>query len=272
MTPAEPGQERTDAVTPSSLASDRSRTGLHRRSRWSPPLVWWFALIALGAALSLLLTGCGSGIRAFSGGGFPIGKAVVIGRAVSAENPQIVYKGVRILLVATPPDGSSKSFQTTTDASGSFQINDVPTGQVGGAVQLTATPEDTSVRSQTLSFFVTNGKIRGAFIALPKTTFDVSQATSLTINPPVVTVRPGDTVRVNAQLRDINGNVLPVLPSLVYDANLGDVGGDGTFFGRVEGTGTLTALWYNSLSATASLVVDPDAPSLPPPPPRPTVP
>jgi hypothetical protein len=284
MSPASSEQERLDAVmSPNPPAAERTKgkrekgkgksntdtryptpntRSLSRRRRLS------LLLLLAVCALLVNLFGCGSGLTAFSGGGFPIGKALVVGRVVSAEDPQIVFAGVRISLSATPPGGATENFETITDANGNFQITNVPTGQVSGAARMEAIPADATIRAQSLFFSVVSGKKRGLFIALPKTSFDVTQAKSLHFVPPSYTLRPGDTVRVNAQLRDENGTVLPVLPSLIYDADLGTVGGDGTFSGVNEGTGIVSAQWYNNLSATATIKVDVNAPSLPPPPPR----
>lgn len=234
--------------------------------RIRPGLLRAVALVAVGA-LWWGLAGCGSGTRAFSGGGFPIGKSIVVGRAVSAENPTVVFAGVRIVLTALPGDGSNRRLETVTNAQGEFRLEDVPTGQTDGVVQLSAIPADPNVRAQSLSFRVTNGRKRGVFLALPRVTFDVSRARFLTFANPSVALPPGDTVRISAQVRDQNGALLPVLPSLVYDADLGTVGGDGTFFGINEGTGNITAFWYNDLSAVATVRVDSSVPSRPPPPP-----
>lgn len=266
MTPAGPEPEQTDAVT-SDLPLSVTEPARSRPFGWGALYVKISVLIALCLVLSHLW-GCGSGINSFSGGGFPIGKALVFGRAVSAENPQVVFAGVRIILHATPGNGSSERLETTTDANGNFEVGNIPTGQSGGTVQMTAVPADPNVRQQSLAFFVANGRRTGVFLSLPQMSFDISRARSLAFSTPSVTVRPGDTVRLNAQVRDADGEVLPVVPTLVYDAGLGTVGGDGTFFGVNEGTGNITALWYNNLSASTTVNVDSDAPSVPPPPPR----
>jgi hypothetical protein len=278
MTPASPEQERPDAATSPTPPSVPERTtgrkfGEGHDTRHPTPdtpvrprrrLVCASLLLALSALLTNL-SGC---TNSFSGGSFPIGKAFVVGRVVSAEDPQIVFKGVKITLLATPPGGESKRFDAITDANGNFQFDNVPTGQISGAAQLSAISDDATIRGQSLFFSLINQRKRGLFIALPKTSFDVSQAASIRIVPPTFTLPPGDTVRIDAQLRDINDNILPVLPSLIYDADLGTVGGDGTFAGMAAGTGSITAQWYGNLTAVASIRVDPNAPSLPPPAPR----
>lgn len=266
MSPARPEPEQTDAVT-SDLPTSVTKPVRLRPVGLPRLAVRISVLITLCLLLSHLL-GCGGGIRAFSGGGFPIGKSVVVGKAVASEDPLIVYKGVRIILQASPGNGTNQRFETTTDTNGNFEVDDIPTGQTSGVVQMTAIPSDPNVRQQSLTFLVTNGRKRGVFLSLPRISFDVARAKSLTFSTPSVTLPPGDTVRLDAQVRDNNSVELPVVPSLVYDAELGTIGGDGTFFGLTEGTGNVTALWYNNLSATASVTVDADAPSVPPPPPR----
>ncbi|MCS6776419.1 MAG: hypothetical protein RMJ43_00945 [Chloroherpetonaceae bacterium] len=269
------GPERNGAVMKEMAGvraqQEREDRGVGAHPEQSSPRIWLWLLRAgfllVAGALGWGLAGCGSGTRAFSGGGFPIGKSIVVGRAVSAENPTVVFAGVRIVLTALPGDGSSQRLETVTNAQGEFRLEDVPTGQTEGVVQLSAIPADPNVRAQSLSFRVTNGRKRGVFLSLPRVTFDVSRARFLTFANPSVALPPGDTVRISAQVRDQNGALLPVLPSLVYDADLGTIGGDGTFFGINEGSGNITAFWYNDLSAVATVRVDSSVPSRPPPPP-----
>jgi hypothetical protein len=283
MTPASPEQERPDAATPltppSALecagvrADDIPKSNLRYRECHTPHSKRSLprrrcASAALLLGLSALLANLSGCANSFSGGGFPIGKSFVVGRVVSAENPHVVFKGVKIILLSTPPDGQSKRYDITTDANGNFQIPDVVTGEVSGAAQLTAASDDATIRGQSLFFSLVNKKKRGLLIALPKTTLNVSQATSLQIVPPTLVLPPGDSVQVNAVLKDANGEVLPIQPSLIYDADLGTIGSDGNFAGTNAGAGSITAQWYNNLNAVASVRVDPNAPSHPPPPPR----
>src|SRR5262249_36398506 len=112
------------------------------RSRPRRRRVSAYLLLALSTLLANL-SGCANN---FSGGSFPIGKAAIVGRVVSAEDPQIVFRGVKITLLSTPPGGQSERRDAITDANGNFHFEEVPTGQVSGAAQLTAVANDTTIR------------------------------------------------------------------------------------------------------------------------------
>ncbi len=219
------------------------------------------------AVIVTSLSGCGGGPSAFTGGGFPIGRAAVIGRVVDAQNPSTNLANVRLTLFSTPAEGTTQVLRTTSDANGEFSFANVPTGAIGAPVQVAAEPTNPDYRSQSVTFQVYNGRKADMVVTLPLQSFDVNQAKSITLSPPTNILPPGSTVRYTARVYDANGQILPVTPTLILSDALGTLGTDGSFTGTTTGTSTVMAVWYNNLRATSNIIVDSNALPVPPPPP-----
>lgn len=226
--------------------------------------LWCGLLLAL--LMPVWIAGCG-GASAFTGGSFPIGRAHVFGRVADAENTDDTLANVQITLATTVAPGDTRTLQTRTDANGGFDFPNVPTGEFSAPVQVSVDPQDNQHRTQTVAFQVYNRRDASMSIALPSQAFDISRGRTLTITPSVGTLPPGSTLQYTARVYDLNGQVLPITPTLILSDALGTLGANGTFTGTTSGTSTLTAVWYNNLRATASIIVNPNANPLPPAPP-----
>jgi hypothetical protein len=276
MTPATHGNQSSnrddscfqDAALPSSSAcSARCVPGAMQEGYRGLTASWTrrSALFALGAFLSLLL-GCGTG-NSFDGGGFPIGKSRLFGRVVAAENPQKSLISVTLNVTIPNTGAGGRTLQVKTGKDGVFDLSSIDgTNQTSNA-QVTVTPDDASGRqSQQLIFPLQGGHTANLVVALPLKTFDVNQAVSISL-PSQLILPPGSTVQVLAELKNQVGQVLPVVPTLLFEGNFGTVDGEGTFTASAQGTGTITAFWYNNLHSTTQVVVSDNAQPLPPLPP-----
>lgn len=238
------------------------KTLSHLCSRRS--VVLWCGLLLLSGAA--ILSGCG-GATAFTGGGFPIGKAAVLGRVVDAQNPAINLPNVRLTLFSTPEEGGTKVLTTTSDANGEYNFPEVPTGKFSAPVQVSVEPSNPDYRTQSVTFQVYNGRNASLLVSLPRQSVDINLGKSLTVTPSTSTLPPGATVRYLVKVLDADGQRLDLTPTLLLSDALGTIATDGSFTGTMTGTATVTAIWYNNLRAIASVIVDNNAPQLPPAPP-----
>lgn len=216
-------------------------------------------------ALSLaVLNGCGA---AFSGGSVPVGRAVLTGRVVSAQDTTQAIASAAITAVATYNGTRRVTLQATSDAQGQFQFINLPTGSQNVSVQITIQAQDASLEPETLTFTLGRGR-KAALIATLAPVALVSEAASVALSPTVPqTIYPAVQVDFSARVVDDFGDVLPLAPSLLCDGNFGSITPTGTFKGIAIGSGQITAFWYSNLeSSPAPVTVSTGAGSLPPPP------
>ena len=218
------------------------------------------------SALALSLSGC-SGGNAFTGGSVPIGKAVLKGRVARSEDATLPLYNAQITLVATPQNSDAKIFHAATDHNGVFTVTDIPTDAVSGPVTVTATSADGAYKAQQISFRLTNNHSASVVFALPPATYTPAIGTTLTLSPAHLTAQPGQRVPFAAQIKDPNGVLLPLAPTLFFDDSFGVLNPDGTFSATSVGTGAIAAYWYNGLKASATVTVSATQQALPPSPP-----
>jgi hypothetical protein len=220
-----------------------------------------------GLALALLATLAGCGGNGFTGGGVPIGKSRLKGLVLSAESPRTPVPNALITVRAR--SGSNVfTIQRLTDTLGVFDIADIPTNEVTGEVEVSVTPENPALRSQQVAFLLSNGRTASLIVSLPRFSYDIAQEMTLRFSPPQATIQPGQSIRFDAQVRDRNGNELPLEPTLLFSDDFGTLNPDGTFRASSAGTGEVFAFWYNAQRAAASVIVNSPGGNPPPPPPQ----
>jgi hypothetical protein len=166
-----------------------------------------------------------------------------------------------------PVTGGVRTLQTTTAVDGSFRFINVPTGSTFTTMTVTVTPDPLQARqTQQVVFRADNGRTDNLVVSLPLGSVNVDQARSLKLND-IATLPPGDSTVIHARLFDVNGRRLSVQPTLLFAGNFGSIAVDETFAATEPGTGTITAFWYKLPNAATQIVVDPNAPQLPPAPP-----
>lgn len=277
MRPEEPagyGQQQKIDTRPDVAAGPDSRpvygmptrrTVLHPTSLLKAIAVCFTLLLLAGA-----LTGCGSGVTAFTGGGVPIGGASLTGRVVAANNVNTVVPNVAIRVNATPSGGTTRVLETVTDKDGAFVVANVLPGFSNGTVQLTAVPSGPDYKQQQVAFSITGGRTQQMLVTLPPVSFDATKAASVTLTVGSSAIPTGGSVSVAAAVRDVDNNPLGVTPTLVLDGNFARINADGSVgvpTGITSGSGTLVAYWQGLRSPAQQIHADPNAPSSPPTPP-----
>ena len=207
------------------------------------------------AALLLGGAGCGGGGLGFTGGGVPIGKAVLKGRVVAAANPSQPLANAQVTVIATPLSGARYLVTTTTDQNGFFTATDIPTDAVTGVVTADAVSVDGAYKEQRVSFLARNNHQATLIFALPPATYALDPGTKISISPAQVTLQTGQNAHFTAKLTSATGAILPFTPTLTFDDDFGSLNSDGSFTGTGVGSGTVSALWYNNLRATATVSV-----------------
>jgi hypothetical protein len=219
------------------------------------------ALVALW-----LLCGCGGGL-AFTGGSIPPGGTRLVGRVAAAENPLEPLAKALVQVTSQPVTGGVRTLTATTAVDGSFTFPSVPTGSTTTLMTVTVTPDPAQGRqSQQVVFQAVNNRTDDLVVELPLNSFNVKLAASLTLGD-ITTVPPGDTTAIHARLLDSSGKRLSAQPTLLFAGNFGSIAIDETFAASEPGTGSVTAFWYNLQSVSTQIIVDPNAPQVPPAPP-----
>jgi hypothetical protein len=268
-TASAPAARRADAPKLSEGGSrSRSDAGrLAQRKRFASG----FALLACCALLATMV-GCG-GVNAFTGGGFPIGRAALRGKVVRADSPLTTIPNATVTVAITAEGVNTQPLQFVADKDGNFAFPQVPTGRINARLDVTIDPNNADFDTQKLSFIITNGRDESLIASLSPAAFAITQSASLRIMPVSIQIRPQNTVQITAQVLDAQGNALPVSPSLLLDGSIGTIGGDGLFYGTTNGSGAIYALWYNNLVTSGVQVkVDSSLPDNPTPPPPPKIP
>ena len=224
-----------------------------------------YALRLTLTALWIGVSGCGG--AAFTGGSVPIGKAALTGRVVRSEDATLPLANAQIAIVATPQNSDAKILHATTDQNGVFNVTDIPTDAVSGAVTVTAASADGAFRAQQVSFRLNNNHSASVIFALPPANYTPAIGTTLTISPAHLTAQPGQRVLVTALLRAPGGVPLALTPTLFFDDSFGLLNPDGSFTASDAGTGDIVAYWYNGLTSSATVSVSQMELALPPAPP-----
>ncbi len=266
MTPVTPGNE-PQPVDPCVSSADGSAVTLPIFRRTSPARPQLRAVRGLVSLAALwLLWGCGTG-NSFTGGSIPPGGTRLFGRVAAAENPLQPLAHAMVMVETRPISGGVRTLQAVTAADGSFDFTSVPTGSTSTTLTVTVTPDPaTSRQTQQMVFRADNGRTDNLVVALPPVSFDVNSARTLTLRD-VGSLPPGDSATIHTRLLDSAGKRLPVQPTLLFSGNFGSFAADETFAATATGVGTITAFWYTLPSPSISIVVDANAPQLPPSPP-----
>jgi len=275
MTPVTPGTPVSpdDSGIPCADGSASHRavqteSRLHRRA-----FAGRKGLAALAALC--LLSGCGGGELAFTGGSIPPGGSRLVGRVAWAEDPSKPLVNATVQVETRPTSGGVRTLTAITASDGSFTFVDVPTGSTTSTFTVTVTPPvepDPSLarQSQTIVFQAQKGIADDLAVSLPLTT--APTAAKLTLSP-ITTVQEGQTAVIHAHLFDSGGTKLSLEPTLLYAGNFGKIQTDATFLASNPGSGTVSAFWYNLSSVTTSIKVVPFTSDFPPAPPlQPDVP
>ncbi len=241
-----------------------------------------------GAAMALLaatvvvaaplMAGCGGGLG-FTGGSIPIGKAVILGKVVRAEQASLPLEGATITAVAKTAEGKTTVLQVISNAGGTFMLTNVPTGATLSQVDIDVSPSQDSARySQHFQFQISDGGAANLIAALPTLDAGVYDAATLSIT--AVSRAPlGQRIHIYSSVRDHREIPLHLVPSVLYIGNnaiLDTMEPDNSKpnnFGvesriyldtRTVGSGSVTAFLFNGLHSTPVIITaDPQAPPVP---------
>lgn len=273
MTPATPENEKNLPALPASYVAHDTEDRSHPcRVRTTVPR-WTRRNLLLGlCALLVGLHGCG-GISALSGGSIPIGLTRVYGKVVRADNPLIPLSNASVSLVSPSVSADKGNFKVNTDANGKFDFPNIPLGAASDIVKVSVEPNNSSLRATQLTFATADKSASNLIVAVPPANFDVSQVAGVVISPTNIKVRTDVTTQLTVRVVNSAGQPLPVVPSLLFNGTTGTLGTDGTFFSTGIGTGSIIAIWSNTIhSDTATIQVDNTLPDNPAPPPPPQIP
>ncbi len=228
-----------------------------------------FCLLALPLA-GLPFWGC-SIASSFTGGGVPIGKAAIIGRAVSAINLTKVMPNAKVHLVASTRSKALFSYDTVTDSTGKFTFPEVSVGDIGAGLSISITPANGGIRPQSIAFTLNKDETANVVFTLVPYTYKIDNVSGFNLQPTDLALQSNAPNKITAQLIDPFGNVLPVAPTFVLVGNFSQVNADGTFIAGSSGVGVLGVYWYNDIQTSAVVTVSDDVVN-PPPPPRHVIP
>lgn len=216
--------------------------------------------------LALQLWGC-SVATGFTGGGVPIGKAAIIGHAVSAIDPNLAIPNANVHVVVSTRTKALYSYDVTTDAKGNFAFPEVAVGDVGAGLSVSINPENPGMRPQSIGFTLSKDEKATVVFNLVPYSYKIEQVTGFNLQPNDLALQSNAPNKITAQVIDQQGNVLPVSPSFVLVGNFKEVHSDGTIITGTPGTGVLGVFWYNNIQTSAIVTVS-DGINNPPPPPR----
>jgi hypothetical protein len=223
--------------------------------------------VLLPLAFAILpFLGCGLA-SGFTGGGVPIGKAAVAGRAVAALNSDLPIANASVHLIVVTQTRSVQSFDAVTDAAGAFRFPEIPFDASVATMRVNITPANPGIRPQSVGFTIASGQRAALIFALVPSSYNISDVSSLNVLPTDPTLETNSAGKITAQALDKQGNVLPLSPTLLLVGDFADVQPDGTFQTLSAGLGIYHAYWYNDLQASTTLTVSASSNNLPPPPP-----
>lgn len=219
----------------------------------------------LFAALSALLAACGVG-NSFTGGGVPIGRAVIIGRAVSAIAPNAPIASARVYLSISTNTRTGMTLTATTDLTGRFTFPDIPVESAPTSVRVAIEPTSNAYLAQQIFFKLDKGNTANLIVTLAPAAIDPTQVSSVSLSP-TPNIFPTLTGQVNAQALDSQGTPLQITPSLLFIGDFSAVQPNGTFVSVQEQIGTVEVFWYNNLQASSTVSIQNNTNGSPPQPP-----
>ncbi len=226
--------------------------------------------LLLGVILALL-SGCGIG-NGFTGGGVPIGRAVIIGQAVSATAPNqplanaLVYVSVSTNSVNSANAPLGLTLTATTDSSGRFNFSDIPVDTAPTSIRVAVDPKTTAFIAQQVLFKLDKGNKANLIVTLAPASVNLSSVSSIVLSP-TSNVFTSLTGQINAQAQDSSGISLQLTPSLLLIGDFSVFQANGTFTSTHEQVGTVEAFWYNNLQISGTLSIQNNGNGSPPPPP-----
>jgi hypothetical protein len=147
----------------------------------------------------------------------------------------------------------------STDLSGEFDFGKV----IGGEYVLSVTPARGSDLQDVWSwrFVLPVDAVVQLYASVWPQNLDTTTIDTVTLAPPVISLRKGETIRFVAAAKDKDGVALPYAPSLLLVGEVGRLLPEGTFTAEHAGTATLTA-WMAGKQTTATIeVFDSKAPA-----------
>jgi hypothetical protein len=199
--------------------------GAHRSHVSAKRLVWPIALTLLIAHTF----GCGSG---FTNDSIPDGRSVIKGRVVLASNPTISVPNATVTITTTPPHLGTLQYIVVSGADGGFEVNGIEVGPTNSNVTVTVAPNDPTIQQQRFSFLLTNQQNTYVVAALPPASLNLATVANVTLT--TVAGAPPNSVKLNAQAVDANGQSLGIVPDMIFDNGVATIDADGSFL--VNGT------------------------------------
>ncbi len=225
-----------------------------------------FRLSLLLVGLICLLSGCGIG-NSFTGGGVPIGKAVIKGQVVSATMPNSPIPNANVIVSVSTNTRVGETLNATADSQGRFNFPNIPVDTAPTSIRVAVIPPSGDFVPQQVFFKLDKDKTANLIMSLVPPTVDVSSAANVALSSDGTLFSTSLTGKINAQVLDSQGNPLKVSPSLLFIGDFHSVQADGSFTSNSEGVGTVQAFWYNNLQTSSTLSIQSDGVTSPPPPP-----
>ncbi len=184
------------------------------------------SVIALTVTASML-TGCSSGGSFFTGGSVPPGRSTIIGQVVAATGSHAPIADAIVTITTMPPNSGLLTYRVYTNSSGNFEVDGLPTGVVNSNVTVSVTSNSGAFQPQTIDFLLANQRGTNVIMALPPVGYNLQQVAKVVVTPNN-NASPGGAL-YTAETLDANGNVLPILPSIVLDGGIGQLASSNAF-------------------------------------------
>lgn len=207
------------------------------------------AAIALTVSASVL-TGCSSGGSFFTGGSVPPGRSTIIGQVVTATGSHTPIADATVTITTMPPNSSLLTYRVYTNSSGNFEVDGLPTGVVNSNVTVSVTPSSGTLQPQSINFLLANQRGTNVIMALPPAGYNLQQVAKVVVTPNN-NASPGGSL-YTAEALDANGNLLPILPSIVLDGGIGQLASSNAF--TVSGEPNQSGGVYTVNSITVEVV------------------
>jgi hypothetical protein len=186
--------------------------------------------------------------KSLTGGSVPIGKTLLSGIIVDAQNPSVPLAGVRVRIVTE----GGEVVNTQTDTSGQFAVETV-SGQ-NFTVRVEPPNRGSSFSSEEFQIDLGKGENR-LLIPLGRANTPIAPpVTAIRIQPSQIALQVGEQVQLRYEVEPSLPPGAFVLPVIIVQGGVGVMSTDGTFTATRKGRGVITA-HFSGLTAKATVTV-----------------